>query len=219
MINGLCRICGQIAGDPENDLLSNLFDDSVYVRRVVLETKDFAVIPSVGPLVEGHVLLCPNNHFRSIASISVDLDDGLDAIRGLLRSRLERAYGLPIHLFEHGNALHGKGIVCSVEHAHLHFVPSRAEVWLDLQRKFDWRAVGAGQRDLRVAVGEGEYLYYESPNGEAFVSCEKSGGFESQIIRRSFASVLGIEARWNWRGSPELETVSKTFDILQANMA
>jgi hypothetical protein len=46
-----CCLCSQIDGRRENDLISRLLIDQDYVRRVAMESKLFAVIPSL-------VLLC-----------------------------------------------------------------------------------------------------------------------------------------------------------------
>ena len=54
-----CCLCSQIAGWEENDLISRLLGGDTYVRRVPFESESFALVPSLGPLVPGHTLLCP----------------------------------------------------------------------------------------------------------------------------------------------------------------
>jgi hypothetical protein len=62
-----CCLCSQIAGEEFNDLIARMLNGEPYVRRVMLESRSFAAIPSLGPLVSGHPLLCPRMHVRSFA--------------------------------------------------------------------------------------------------------------------------------------------------------
>jgi diadenosine tetraphosphate (Ap4A) HIT family hydrolase len=64
-----CYFCGQIKGQPERDLIAQMLPESKYVRRVMLESDAFAAIPSLGPLTDGHALLCPKWHVRSFAAL------------------------------------------------------------------------------------------------------------------------------------------------------
>src|ERR1044072_1632122 len=124
-----CCICSQIRGNRENDLLAELIDPSSYLRRVPLETDLFAVIPSIGPLTVGHVLLCPKEHFKSFSDIPARYYRECSAIKRHITDVLRHIYNKRVHCFEHGNAQNSERPVCSVEHAHLHFVPTNIEVW------------------------------------------------------------------------------------------
>src|SRR5438067_4194918 len=116
MNKSTCCICSQIVGDATNDLVAQLIDSHNYVRRVPLESESFAVIPSVGPLVSGHVLLCPKRHFRSFAQIPTMLEDEFAAMKKRLSAVLAEAYGRPVHYFEHGSAKKAQQPMCTVEH-------------------------------------------------------------------------------------------------------
>jgi len=51
-----CYLCGQIAGDPRSDLIAHFLPGIPYIRRVILDTSDFAVLPSLGPLTDGQLV-------------------------------------------------------------------------------------------------------------------------------------------------------------------
>src|SRR5262249_2185605 len=118
-----CCLCSQIAGDPRNDLIANLLADSPYVRRIMLEDAAFAVMPSLGPLAPGHSLLCPKTHTRSFAALDRRHHEACATMKAALRARLTERYGGEVHVFEHGMARAGGRVVCTVDHAHMHFVP------------------------------------------------------------------------------------------------
>src|SRR5687767_7682147 len=119
-----CCLCSQIAGSAEHDLISRALKERTYVRRVPIESEHFAVIPSVGPLAPGHSLLCPIQHVKSIAQIPADAETEFRAIKELLQDLLQRAFGAPVHCFEHGSSPANSRVLCTVDHAHLHFVPA-----------------------------------------------------------------------------------------------
>src|SRR5580700_6520945 len=121
----ICSICSQIAGDPTHDLIARTIASKMYVRRVVMETQNFAAFPSLGLLVPGHVIVCPKTHTRSFAALSSHHDVEFDEVVGTLRRMLGQLYEAPVHLFEHGMAGEGSRILCSVDHGHLHLVPAR----------------------------------------------------------------------------------------------
>src|SRR5262245_51169034 len=118
-----CCVCSQIAGLPSNDLIARLLPDRPYARRIMLETSSFAVLPSLGPLVKVHSLRCPKDHVCSLAHLNGPLCEEAIELKRRLQAALKDLYGAGVHIFEHGMAVKGDRILCSVEHAHLHFVP------------------------------------------------------------------------------------------------
>jgi len=211
--NQVCCLCSQIAGSSEGDLIATLLGEGEYVRRVAIESAHFAVLPSLGPLAPGHVLLCSKDHYKSFAAVPADLDEEFEEIKRMLAARLEQEFGSAVHFFEHGSAPKDSRIICTVDHAHLHCVPADIEIWPMLS-SFDeeWVSVAPFLTDMRLAVAQREYLYYESPNGLAAIATSQSRrGFESQIMRRTFSQALGRPDQWNWRTAPAPELADVTF--------
>jgi diadenosine tetraphosphate (Ap4A) HIT family hydrolase len=93
-----CCICSQIRGQADGDLIACLLPDQPYARRVLLETDKFAAIPSLGPLVPGHSLLCPKVHTPSFASLDPLAREDLEHARDDLSTRLSRLYGGEVHI-------------------------------------------------------------------------------------------------------------------------
>src|SRR5262249_53890749 len=118
-----CYFCGQIDGRPDRDLIAQLLPGEKYIRRVMLESSTFSVIPSLGPLTDGHVLLCAKNHVRSFAALNPELDAEYEMMKRKLKQVLKELYGGSTLVFEHGMASSGRRVPCTVDHAHMHFVP------------------------------------------------------------------------------------------------
>jgi len=196
-----CCLCSQIAGRRENDLISQLLDEANYVRRIGIESENFVAIPSLGPLVPGHTLVCPKSHLKNLAVLPNTVHQEFDAFRKRVSVLLVSLFRAPIHFFEHGSApQEGSRVLCTVEHAHLHLVPTSAVVLDQLVGRQPWRILASGLSGLQKERPSGEYLYYESPEGERFLATGEA--FESQYMRRIFAAALGAKD-WNWRDNPQ----------------
>jgi ATP adenylyltransferase len=206
---GICHLCAQIAGDSAADLVHSVLAPAIYRRAVCGETTEFAVIPSIGPLVAGHVLVTPKRHVRSFASLPGWQRDSGDELAARLAADLARVYDQPVHKFEHGSARCGSTIACSVEHAHLHLLPTEAEVWPLIQDAGPWRDLGT--QSLATIVAGREYLLYEQPNGERRVWITDETPIASQFMRQAFAAALRIPQYWDWRTHPRREEIRATL--------
>ena len=204
-----CCLCSQIAGDPQNDLIARLLPDSPYVRRIMLEDALFAVLPSLGPLVPGHSLLCPKAHIRSFAALDRLQHAAYAEMKATLRRRLRERYGGEIHLFEHGMASSGERVVCTVEHAHMHFVALPAD--FDAGLDDGWISFDGSLEALRQLSGGAEYVLYETPARHGALAEGRRGGIESQHMRRLIAGALGAGAHWNWRTAPDAPAADQTW--------
>ena len=204
-----CCLCSQIAGDPRNDLIARLLPDVPYVRRIMHEDAAFAVVPSLGPLVPGHCLLCPKTHIRSFAALDRSGYAAYTAMKATLRERLRECHSGEIHVFEHGMAATGNRVVCTVDHAHMHFVPlpSGFDAGLD----HAWIPFDGSLDALRELAGGAEYVLYETPAGAAYLLKAKASGIESQHMRRLIAGALGSNSHWNWRTAPDAAAADRTW--------
>jgi diadenosine tetraphosphate (Ap4A) HIT family hydrolase len=211
-----CCLCSQIAGDAKHDLIRRTIGDQMYVRRIPIETKQFVVIPSVGPLSRGHSLLCPRDHIKNIGQLPLVSEREFAAIKSKLRKLLWRVFEAPVHCFEHGSASATSRVLCTVDHAHLHFVPSGVDVLHTLRSQGDWVEIRSSLDSLSATVGEKEYLYYETPEGRSFVAKGGPAGFESQYLRRIFAAALHRLGDWDWRRDLRIDEVDQTFRDLVA---
>lgn len=206
-----CCLCSQVAGEESNDLIARMLPGAPYVRRVMLESESFAAIPSLGPLVSGHALLCPKAHVRSFARLGPGLEGGYRAVKDELREGLSRRYDSPVHLFEHGMAAEGDHVMCSTDHAHLHFVPLPRRCDAEAVGRLPWVEFDGSLGELARLTGGLEYIQYEPPGGGARLLLAEGGGFESQFMRKLFALSLGRGENWNWRDRPDPRAADETW--------
>jgi diadenosine tetraphosphate (Ap4A) HIT family hydrolase len=203
-----CDFCGQVAGDPSRNAILRLLGSDWSVRPVLDERPGAVLMPSIGALVPGHVLVCPTEHARSFAATPAHLEPTLTELETAAARHLSESLGLPMHRFEHGSSRTGSRVACSVEHAHLHLVPAAVDLRHTLRSLADWREIGEGLEALRAAAGDDEYLFYAAPTGERWVATTTTG-FPSQMLRRVLAEALDVD-EWNWREHPATERIQAT---------
>jgi len=207
-MNETCCLCSQITKDGEADLLANVLAQPPGAgQHIVREWPDFVLFPSIGALTVGRVILCPRLHVRSMSDLPEVLEQSLIHAMQAVRDLLSNNFGLQIHAFEHGNSTAGPRVVCTVDHAHLHFIPADVNVDRHLS-KYQWTAVSGSLRDITKGR---EYLFYESPSGERLVTTGDRVTFPSQYLRRAFADALGVGDRWNWREDPAVDVTRRTL--------
>jgi hypothetical protein len=207
---GECCLCSQVAGDPSNDLIATLLGDRTYRRRVIREYEHLAVIPSLGPLVDGHVLLCTTTHVPGFAALPVGLYHAYRRAQDDLTAFLSHEYRRSVHAFEHGSSMTGDHVPCTVDHAHLHLLPLPGEVVVELPPSLEWQPIDPSPGALARATGGREYIRYEAPTGECAVAVATDGPFPSQLMRRVFAGALGLGS-WNWRDDPAPDAADATW--------
>jgi diadenosine tetraphosphate (Ap4A) HIT family hydrolase len=125
---------------------------------ILTETEHFIVLADNAPLVEGHLLIVPREHYACFGAIPATLDDELLTLKRRVARFCVAVYRRPI-FFEHG--VFGQ----TVYHAHLHTVPIGA--WgvplHALATEADGWPVHA-QGDVRAwYAANGHYFYVESP--------------------------------------------------------
>lgn len=182
---------------------------------VLCESENFVVVPTLGSLVEGWVLIITKKHLIRIASLQDDHLEELDCLSKRVCHEIMDCYG-PVAIFEHGPSRPMQAVGCGVDHAHLHIVPTHSELIRGLpsitDQDFEWVEVDgvSGLRSYRDS--NKEYLYVEQPVGTACVTT--SQGFGSQLFRRVIAHHIGEPCHYDWKSWEGAENVIRTVKRL-----
>lgn len=196
-----CSFCSEINNKEENNFfdiyLKEEFEKNGLDSRIVATTKKFVVMPMVGPLVPGYLLIVPKDHYLSIAQLPREQVEELKIIKEELKKVFKEYYGDCV-FYEHGAlSCSAKGGSCS-DHAHLHIVA----VDTDVKDKFDRYGYELRKiKDCSEITDQKQrnipYLYYENQQGEMFVA--DAPVVESQFIRKLIAKDIDAldRALWN----------------------
>jgi diadenosine tetraphosphate (Ap4A) HIT family hydrolase len=133
------------------------FCDRASLEIILAETERFIVLADNAPLVEGHLLIVPREHYACFGAVPAALDDELLALKAQV-ARFCAAVYQPASFFEHG--VFGQ----SVAHAHLHAVPlGPSGLRIHELAAPDGRPAAA-PADVRAWYeARGRYFYLESP--------------------------------------------------------
>ena len=188
-------------------------------NRIVLESKHFVVVPSLGSLVEGWLMIVPRAHSLSIAALPPALFSELDQVKAEVHRLLVAEYGSS-SFFEHGPAGLRRSTGCGVDHAHLHAVPIAGNLIVGAQSFLPagvtFRPGGIEECTAAIKVGA-DYLYVEQPVGYSYVAVHSA--FASQTLRKVIAAQLGVVERFNWREYPQIENIEATLGRLVPQVA
>ncbi len=207
-----CEFCDEFAGGSANSFGAHYANE--VVSRTILEQDDFRVLPSLGQIVPGYLLLVPIHHYRAFADMPLEELQAAEVLKTNLTEQMRSKYGNFL-FFEHGVRTSDSG-GCGISHAHLHVVPfpDDKDPIEQLTRAFPFEEVSS-LLGLNRVQPDRSYLYYESVRGNKYVFYPPF--IPSQYIRRVLAEALGTRA-WDWRrcGREErlLRTLSQVSQLL-----
>jgi ATP adenylyltransferase len=200
----------------KNCRLCSKFRDREYWNEPLFESPNFIVLPSLGALVEGWLLLLPKDHFICAGALPEHLVPEMEKLKMTVLSLLRRRYGKAL-AFEHGPHTANLQLGCGVDHAHLHLVPLSfnlaSAVNPFLPEGVKWRP-DSGQERRTAFLADQDYLYLEQPSGNAVIATHDD--FGGQLFRRAIATTLGFPGQFNWRDYSHLTNVQATIRSIKA---
>jgi len=188
-------------------------------NTVLLETDEFVVVPSLGSLVEGWLLIVSKEHYLCMAEAPPSLIDELLALRELVRGVIVDKYRTAT-VFEHGPARAGMPMGCGIDHAHLHVAPLGFDLYTALAETKDlyglpWEMPKDGLWSLEPIHRRGEsYLFVESPSQPPRY-CTPSI-LPCQFVRTVIGAKLGMRQEYDYARFPFYENIAATLNTLEA---
>jgi ATP adenylyltransferase len=184
-----------------------------FYNEILFESESFIVIPTLGSLVEGWLLIVPKNEYLSLQCI--DSDSLLSELEELSQSVGEfvvKEFGY-VTMFEHGAVQPKSTVGCGVDFAHLHLVPINfnllegVEKFLDI--KYEWKKVSSLKDAIKTSEKGTEYLFLTDHLGNSLIT--QSEKIQSQLFRKVIAYFLEVPEKFDWKKFHETENVFKTI--------
>lgn len=159
--------------------------------RLILETANFAVIPTKGQILGGYVLIVPKRHTICFGDMSDAEMDEAALLLERVRAAMTSAYGQAPIFFEHG--IVGQ----TVRHAHIHAVPTDVDLFKRIEADFpDYQKVSTLGALQEVFQRDGAYLFYENAAAEKFLFRIFKW---PQYLRLVLADAVGHPERGDWK--------------------
>jgi len=208
-MNESCRLCRKLTKE-KIDLESNPWD------TIILQSQNFVVLPTVGAIVKGWVLVVPKKHYLCMGALENYLLAELNELCDFVSSKLQSYYG-PVAIFEHGPSKPKQLIGCGVDHAHLHIVPTRCNLVEGVRQVFTdslkWNGVTGIKEATKYYIKGLPYLYINQPMYGTYLATHKN--IPSQLFRKAISLYAGVPHRYDWRNFPEKDNVIDTLETLK----
>jgi ATP adenylyltransferase len=192
------------------------FSKNIYYDIPLFETQYFKVVPSLGSLIEGWVMIVPKNFYISFGAIDNTLiyEELFNLIKDL-RQIIKSEYG-ELVMFEHGPVSKKSLVGCSIDYAHLHVVPISIDL-IEKSKAFsnqniEWLSVEGIEKTVEYYNNRDPYLFVTDINENSFIGTGKN--LPSQLFRKTIANYLGIADLFDWKVYPFTDNINKTIKVL-----
>jgi len=90
---------------------------------IIEETKNFIVMPSLGSLVKGWLLITPKSHILNSRQLKINERKELNDLITKYSKSSSSLFEKNVAVFEHGAVYQDSIVGCGIDHAHVHIVP------------------------------------------------------------------------------------------------
>lgn len=177
---------------------------------ILATTRNFLVIPSLGALVPGYVLVVPKRHVLSLGSMaSTEVEEARDLVTEVEAIVTESSAGAIV--FEHGPSRSGAPLGCSVDHGHVHVAPATLTLHESkILAEYQWTKVTDLRATASAAAAGQPYVFLQDATGQSFMTYPEDSAQPRQLVRRALADHLGRKEQYDWREFPEHHNVALT---------
>lgn len=194
------------------------FSNKAFYNEPLFETKNFRVVPSLGSLVEGWLLIVPKNFYISFGAFqNLSLYTELNDLIAYLGQMTKTIYG-DFVLFEHGPIVSNSLVGCSVDYAHLHLVPISIDLIKEskpfLIQDVTWRSVPGIYNTADYYQKNTPYLFIRDVNGNDIIGIAED--LPSQLFRKTIAKHIGVEEKYDWKRYPFVDNINSTIKSISS---
>lgn len=203
-----CTFCQKFGGATVGDHVAD---------HVLFESENFVVVPTVGSIIPGWLLVVPRSHCLSVGSVAEEEFQEFIEIQETAAEALQDCFG-PVSFFEHGAVRERESIGCGVDHAHLHIVATRLDLLAGAktmtQTRLQWRQVAGIQAATPYVAEQMPYVFVQQARRDSWIGTAST--IESQLIRKVIAAHVGQPDCWDWKTHPFENNVRETVRRLEA---
>ena len=187
-------------------------DNTKIENTIIEETDNFYVLPAVGSLVDGYVLVVSKRHVNSMSELNdlekIEYKNIIEKYRNIFK----KIYGKYPIVFEHGTPIiNSKMKANSVIHARLHIVNHHYLAEQEIIKRLNLKRIN----DISKINDKQNYIMYISPKNICYVSYK----FESisQMTRKIIARDLGMKNKYDWKKEKFISNIDSTIKKITLN--
>lgn len=167
-------------------------------ERILYSDEDFYVMLSLGPIVEGYLLIISKKHFTCCATIPLELQERFIRLAQKVETILIETYGSCI-FYEHGQAgscLDFNDSSKHCFHAHMHCVPIKSSINDIISEPFPSLEIDSWSSFFNTYDKFQEPYFFVKDKRTKFYIVNKAP--ERQFLRKKASSVVGNYDSWDW---------------------
>ena len=180
---------------------SNLEKYNQFVEKpvdcIIYESPSFYVVPELGALKQGFLMIVPKEHILSVAQFPEELmPEYLEVCKDVEEILLKAFKGKSVAFMEHGSGPSGKtSHKKSIVHAHTHVV-----VDFELKEKYQRMVQMKKCENISDASDVHYFSYQQSTDGQLMIAMDPEVYVQRQFPRQVMAEELGLAPdQYNWR--------------------
>ncbi len=180
---------------------SNLEKYNQFVEKpvdcIIYESPSFYVVPELGALKQGFLMIVPKEHILSVAQFPEELmPEYLEVCKDVEEILLKAFNGKSVAFMGHGSGPSGKtSHKKSIVHAHTHVV-----VDFELKEKYQRMVQMKKCENISDASDVHYFSYQQSTDGQLMIAMNPEVYVQRQFPRQVMAEELGLAPdQYNWR--------------------
>lgn len=185
------------------------------IDRPIAKSKNFMALISKGAIVEGWVLVIPENHAYSMRKFYCDNE--FTQFTNSVLEKIKQTYNKNCMVFEHGANSCGSLTSCGTNHAHLHVIPYDKSLLNEIKKNgLEWQQCRLSE--IESLAGKYEYWFYAEKvenirNLEGYLHIIKQP--ESQYFRKIIAEKEGCAERFSYKEFRFEKNEKSTYKMLK----
>lgn len=187
-------------------------DQSKIENTIIEETDYFYILPTLGSLVDGYVLIVTKRHINSMSELN---DNELEEYKTIIekyQKLFNKIYNKTPIVFEHGTPnQNSKMKANSVTHAHTHIVNINFKNEKELLEKYNFKEIN-NLKEIETNKNYIKYIY----NNKIYITYNFPS--VSQLMRILIAEELNYKDKFDWKKERFDENIISTIERIKGEL-
>jgi len=195
-----CKLCDVVKESLDQGSQTKKYNSKLF------ETENFIIIPALGPLCVGHVMVTSKYHQQNLLSSTKNLWKEYDEIISIV-TKINQKYYSNLLEAEHGGFENYNSGAC-INHTHINLIPNFGNIENIFAKLLTPLQSASNISDIKSYNKPYVSIRGNSKN----IKIYDGMNLPSQFIRRVIANYLGYNT-WEWGKYYKLNDVSKTINL------
>lgn len=187
-------------------------DQSKIENTIIEKTKYFYILPTLGSLVDGYVLIVTKRHINSMSELNDNELEEYKTIIAKYQNLFKKIYNKTPIVFEHGTPnQNSKMKANSVTHAHTHIVNINFKNEKELLEKYNFKEIN-NLKEIETNKNYIKYIY----NNKIYITYNFPS--VSQLMRILIAEELNYKDKFDWKKERFDENIISTIERIKGEL-